>query len=845
MLKPRGSFLTTSDLHAVVPGARKRTSTFHTLDDVENKTNLLHPTAGTHRLRAVPVNPLMIHSPFASFRLEHEPTPPMTPVSHRSRSATPHTPLNRRGRRRSSAQASLDGSSRGQRVLAAISSQELVKMRTLFESFDTERTGSIDVTNLMPLLKAMGHPMPEEQARDLLMQVDVNQNGLLEYPEFLQLVTIFKDVAQFRIYEKTDSARREDSSRFTLSPNSKVLWLLEILMLAALTYIAASVTSLYLYDDLQRCFDNAKYFDTPDIVVTFVLFAQMMVRFFVAKPQTRNTRTTDREHLIASSLEYARTLLLCDVVALLPLRMFSADPLTSIVLGHFRLAALIRFPTILAAPKVSSINREYINFFYVAAPVLQNICTFFIVVHTLAVVGMRTIDNVHTYAAAVYQIMYLLSSVGYGDLDPGDNNERIYIAAVCVVAMLANGIVVGGMVSFFSQSDVEATRRHRLVQTLAVLNFFEVPQSLQEEILQFQDHVMKKDLEKAFGYLTDHLPREMKSGLTLQFRLNLVRSVTIFAHAHESAQIMLAQQLTPQVFTPEEYAVLADEVGDAMFFINYGFIDLFTRGGTYLETRGANKHFGAEAIFEPFKHIMASERQRDITPLATPSADYLVSLRQAQGKYFLSAKTITFVEVLVLTSADFTQVMTQFPRFRMEVEQAVNTGTILAELTPRHVDDIPDKPWESADMPVLQLERVSSDSDIDAPTPSKSTGKAAGAPPPELPQLTRSLSASVIRTPKSPDKLGGALRDNLADVILGLEQELAAELEDLRSLLDRHNVPILAVSSATPSPRALPADDLVPRLVVSEASASTEIVVESLISPKGDPSDVHPFDEAD
>jgi CRP-like cAMP-binding protein len=572
------------------------------------------------------------------------------------------------------------------------------------------------------------------------------------------------------------------------------------------------VVALHTSSDPQEAVDAMHGFDAGDVIATFVLLTQFGLRFFVATPRTRNSFTSDQEHLVASSLAYARTFMIFEGLAILPMRLFTHDPVTSIVLGHFRLLALIRFPAILEAPKVQSISPVYIQFFYVWAPVMKNLSIFIVMVHCFAVVGLRFIQGATTYAAAAYQMLYLISGAGFGDIRPVTSNERVFLSFMCVVSMLLNGVVVGGIVSFLAQSDVEGMRRNRLLQTMAVLNFFEVPQTLQEEILQFQDHIMKKDIEVAFGYLTGHLPRAMKAGLTLQFRLALIQSVPVFERAHESTQVMLSQRLVQEVFRPETYVVLADETGDQMFFINYGFVDLFTGSGNYISTRAPGENFGTEAVFDPFKRIMSQSVAAGlITPGNTPSAAYIGSLGAAEGKYTLSAKTITYVEVLWLDSSRFAEVMEQFPRFRIDVETSVNDAAdpVSKASTPPSMGLR--TPKSPAPPPTIGLNQSDDDADThETPTVLFST---------------QNPAAPNSHHHNSPHHNA----DDDPELIAELERELAQELSSLRELL----LPTPASSAAQP----------VPGLEITESSPEADAA-------KGEPKEAcasapHPFDVDD
>ena len=470
-----------------------------------------------------------------------------------------------------------------------------------------------------------------------------------------------------------------------LDPGHKLMWAWHVLMLMSCTYAFASVISLNLYHSVQQNYDVwHSALMVPDIVLSLAIVANAVVEVNTGFYDAQSAIVRDRSRIVQ---RYVSTWLALDFIALLPMRYFTTHALTAIILGHFRILWVVRMPYFLQTPRGSSINSVFINFHFIVVPFVRNALYFLCLVHFFAIVAHRTMDAADTYSASVYLIMYLFAGTGYGDKAPTSDSQRLFLIVLCVFAMLINGVVIGSIVSFLASSDVEAMRRNRLVETLAVLQFFDVPVPLQEEVLQFQNHVMKKDIQAAFGHIIDHLPDEMKTGLTLQFRITLIKCIRLFSTAHFSTQVALAQVLEPSVSCPEEYIVLAGEEGDTMFFINYGFVDVLTREGLYLETLSVNRCFGMEAVFEPFTSVYHKSVQS--APLMPPTAlpdghggespatEYLHKMQGGnydEGKYKWSAKTLTYIEVMALSMRAFATIVLDFPRFRLQVEEAVTSG---------------------------------------------------------------------------------------------------------------------------------------------------------------------------
>merc|ERR1712166_539404 len=130
-----------------------------------------------------------------------------------------------------------------------------------FEMFDVDGTGSIDVKEFGALLRAMGLPIDDNEAQDLVNQVDSDMSGEVEIEEFMKLMTLIDG-------SSTKLSRAEQT--FTLLDKDKDGYITQEDIAVALDCIAAKYTRI----ELQAMFeqldvDGGGTFDKSEFIGAF------------------------------------------------------------------------------------------------------------------------------------------------------------------------------------------------------------------------------------------------------------------------------------------------------------------------------------------------------------------------------------------------------------------------------------------------------------------------------------------------------------------------------------------------------------------------------------------------
>jgi len=97
--------------------------------------------------------------------------------------------------------------------MAELSEEQLATLQTAFDAIDTEKTGAIGAEAIGTILKDCGVRVSEEELMEIILEVDDDGSGLLEFEEFAELAAKFlleEDLVEmkkelreaFRIYDK-------------------------------------------------------------------------------------------------------------------------------------------------------------------------------------------------------------------------------------------------------------------------------------------------------------------------------------------------------------------------------------------------------------------------------------------------------------------------------------------------------------------------------------------------------------------------------------------------------------------------------------------------------------------
>ena len=72
---------------------------------------------------------------------------------------------------------------------AELSAEQVEEVREAFQLFDVDSSGAISYKELRACMKALQIKVDKEELKKMILEVDADQSGEIEFPEFLQMMT--------------------------------------------------------------------------------------------------------------------------------------------------------------------------------------------------------------------------------------------------------------------------------------------------------------------------------------------------------------------------------------------------------------------------------------------------------------------------------------------------------------------------------------------------------------------------------------------------------------------------------------------------------------------------------
>ncbi|GAB4423048.1 MAG: hypothetical protein OHK0011_02680 [Turneriella sp.] len=217
-------------------------------------------------------------------------------------------------------------------------------------------------------------------------------------------------------------------------------------------------------------------------------------------------------------------------------------------------------------------------------------------------------DSVTNYIKALYWTITTITTIGYGDITPSTNVQTLYTMFVQLIGAGMYGYIIGNLASLLANSDLARTQfRAKMEKIQTFMQYRDVPQELQDSIRTYYDYLWNNRRGFDETSVLEDLPQSLKLQVALHLNKDIIEKVPMFKGAPEELIRQIVLNLKPALFTPGDYIFRKGELGDQMYFISRGKVEIVSEDGqTVYATLTDGAFFGEIAL------LFSSERTASV-----------------------------------------------------------------------------------------------------------------------------------------------------------------------------------------------------------------------------------------
>ncbi|HVO73479.1 MAG TPA: cyclic nucleotide-binding domain-containing protein [Ignavibacteriaceae bacterium] len=322
---------------------------------------------------------------------------------------------------------------------------------------------------------------------------------------------------------------------------------------------------------------------------------------------------------------YIKKLLIFDIISAIPFELIFPDSWPQL----FRLLKLIKVAYLMDTWRQSIIQfSNLLRFVFFAFWIL-------IAVHWISCLWTSLRGNIlnqdwgTVYVKSLYWTITTLTTVGYGDITPETNVQRIFAICVMFLGIGIYGYLIGNIAGMLAKRDPSKTNYLGNLEKLnALVHFRKIPVELQNKIRNYYRYMWKQKLGYDESVFLEGLPEGLRKEVSLNLKKESVEKIPLFKNGGQEFISEIAMHLKPVVFTPGEYIFKAGDEGKEMYFVVNGSMEIRSRKDNHLLNLFTSGDFFGEIALVKNKprtaHVIAAS-YCDLYSLSKNSFDYVLS----------------------------------------------------------------------------------------------------------------------------------------------------------------------------------------------------------------------------
>ncbi|KAM6919933.1 voltage-gated inwardly rectifying potassium channel KCNH6-like [Lycodopsis pacificus] len=457
----------------------------------------------------------------------------------------------------------------------------------------------------------------------------------------------------------------------------KAVWDWVILLLVIYTAIFTPYSATFLLSDqeeaaMQTCGYSCSPLNVVDLIVDIMFIVDIIINF-------RTTYVNSNDEVVSQSsriaVHYFRGWFLIDMVAAIPFDLLIYRSGEEVVRGGGRerrrqirtttLIGLLKTARLLRLVRVARKLDRYSE--YGAAVLFLLMCTFALIAHWLACIwyaignversssaGIGWLDNLgeqlgrpynesiigsgpsirDKYVTALYFTFSSLTSVGFGNVSPNTNSEKIFSICVMLVGALMYASIFGNVSAIIQRLYSGTARYHaQMMRVREFIRFHQIPNPLRQRLEEYFQHAWSYTNGIDMNAVLKGFPECLQADICLHLNRSLLQDFKAFKGSTKGCLRALAMRFKNTHSPPGDTLVHAGDLISALYFISRGSIEIL-KGDVVIAILGKNDIFG-----EP------------IDQFALP------------GKSSADVRALTYCDLHKIQREDIMEVLGMYPEF--------------------------------------------------------------------------------------------------------------------------------------------------------------------------------------
>ncbi|NXM32705.1 KCNH2 protein, partial [Oxyruncus cristatus] len=441
----------------------------------------------------------------------------------------------------------------------------------------------------------------------------------------------------------------------------KAVWDWLILLLVIYTAIFTPYSAAFLLSDSEEaqrhhCGYSCSPLNVVDLIVDIMFIIDILINF-------RTTYVNINDEVVSHpgkiAIHYFKGWFLIDMVAAIPFDLLifgSGSEETTTLIGLLKTARLLRLVRV--ARKLDRYSE------YGAAVLFLLMCTFALIAHWLACIwyAIGNVEGQSTgwlhalgqqigkplnssdprrgpsikdkYVTALYFTFSSLTSVGFGNVSPNTNSEKIFSICVMLIGSLMYASIFGNVSAIIQRLYSGTARYHtQMLRVREFIRFHQIPNPLRQRLEEYFQHAWSYTNGIDMNAVLKGFPECLQADICLHLNRSLLQNCAPFRGATKGCLRALAMKFKTTHAPPGDTLVHAGDVLTALYFISRGSIEIL-RGDVVVAILGKNDTFG-----EP------------------------LHLHARPGKSRADVRALTYCDLHKILREDLLEVLDMYPEF--------------------------------------------------------------------------------------------------------------------------------------------------------------------------------------